>query len=389
MPKFPKLAARVADIPGSVYERFGKRLKAQGKNLIKLHIGDTYQHPLYPLPIDASFKNSHPDFNRYVNTYGIHGLRIALAEKVSEDNGLTATRDNILITGGAVNALNIAMMSLIDPGDEVLVLTPCWPFFPGIVKLVGGRVTELPFYTDLYQPATGDVTANWDAYLTPRTAALYLNTPNNPSGKVLRREHLEQIARWVSRHNLWLISDEAYDGLTFDGHRHISIGSLSGMAERTVSVFTFSKIFMFAGLRVGYLVADQNFMPAFNKVLVHQIYGPTTHAQYMMIEPVRTRHQWMPEVQRTYQNLRDQGLRTARFTIQKPEGSYFFFFSVKEYLKGRDYWDVIGACMDAGVAVAPGRDFGKDFGDYVRICFTGEPPEKMTAALEKLNAILC
>jgi aspartate/methionine/tyrosine aminotransferase len=388
MPKFPSFARRIEQLPASVYERFRDKFKTQKKNLFRLHIGDTYLHPVYPVPLTDVFMASHDDFNRYCNTFGVDTLRKALAAKLAEDNGLTVTRDNILVTAGATNALSSSMMSLVEPGDDVLILTPCWPFFPGMVRVAGGNVIEAPFYMRLYQSPNIDVGDYLSSFLTPRTGAIYLNSPNNPSGKVLDRGQLEQVAVFAKKHDLWVISDEAYDGLTFDGREHISIATLPGMLERTLSVFTFSKIFMFAGLRLGYVVAMPDTITKLNKIMVHQLYSPSTMAQQIMVEPVRTRREWMPRVQRTYQALRDMVVRELRFDVHQPEGTYFIFFSVEPWLNKRSYWEIVEGLLDQGVAVAPGEDFGKDFGNYIRLCFTGETEERVREALKRMKSLL-
>lgn len=225
-------------------------------------------------------------------------------------------------------------------------------------------------------------------FVTPKTVMLYLNTPNNPSGKVLNQNQLQQIADFAKKHNLWVISDEAYDGLTFDGRPHISIATLPEMFERTLSVFTFSKAFMFAGLRLGYVVANSEAIKNLNKAMVHQLYSPSALAQHMMVEPVRTREQWLPAVRKQYQNLRDLVVGNLRVDFWKPEGAYFIFFPVSKYLRGRDFWQLIEACLDAGVSVAPGDSFGKDFSHYIRLCFTGESPARLAEGIERLNRIL-
>ena len=387
MPKFPDFAERVDMITGSVFEKFLPKMRQQGENLVRLHIGDTYLPPTYELPLRADFTEAHPLYNRYCNTFGVYELRKTLADKVREDNRLPVTWENIMMTCGATNALSVSMMGLVNPGEEVLILTPAWPFFFGMVRIAGGVGVEVPVYIRLYEQPDMNVADYLSQFITSRTVALYVNTPNNPSGKVLQREHLEQIVQVARQHRLWIISDEAYDGMTYDQREHISIAAIGDAYEQTISIFTFSKVYMFAGLRLGYVAADEKVLANINKMIVHQLYSPSTLAQYMMIEPVKTRHQWGGEFIRHCHELRDLFTKNLKLKHFTPEGAYYLFFSIKDYLRGRDYWQAIDDCLDSGVSVAPGKDFGKDFHDYIRICFAGEPPERLAIAVERLNRI--
>lgn len=388
MPRFPNFANRASLITGSVFEKYRAKMTAQGENLIKLHIGDTYLPPSYPLPVTKELVTDHPDFNRYCNTFGIAALRDALAVKLQEDNDLAVNRDQILITNGATNALSISMMALVAPGDEVLVLSPAWPFFFGMVRIAGGEILDVPFYTRLFDEPDLDIGNYLSQFVTSSTVALYLNTPNNPSGKVLSREQIEKVADFVREHDLWVVSDEAYDGLTFDGLAHISIATLPEMFDRTLSVFTFSKSFMFAGLRLGYVVAGEEALANLNKMMVHQLYSPSTLAQQMMVEPVKTRREWLPAVRAHYQELRDLVVENLAADCPKPEAGYFVFFPVEKYLHSRSYRALIEACLDHGVSVAPGDMFGDHYQNYIRLCFTGEPEGRLRTGLERLNEIL-
>jgi len=388
MPRHPQFASRSGRITGSVYEKFRPRMAAQGDNLVALHIGDSYAPPPYPLPIDAAFAHAHPGLNRYCDTLGIPALREALAAKLRDDNHLDVGREHVLITCGATNALSATVQTLVDPGDDVMILAPYWPFFRGMVRAAGGGVIDVPFYTTLYENPRADVATMLERSLTPATVAIYLNSPNNPSGKVLSREQLVAVAGFARANHLWLVSDEAYDGMAFDGREHVSPAGFDGMLERTVSVFTFSKVFMFAGLRLGYAVAEESVVRAINKAMVHQLYSPSTLAQEMMVEPVKTRAGWARRFVAEYQATRDAVADALRVEAPLPDGAYYFFFPITRYLRGRDYPNVIDACLDAGVSVAPGEDFGAAYRDYIRICFAGESPERVLLGVQRLNAVL-
>jgi N-succinyldiaminopimelate aminotransferase len=389
MPRYPDFAARSARITGSVYEKFKPRMAAQGDNLVALHIGDSYAPPPYPLPVDDAFFRAHPGVNRYCDTFGIAPLRDALVAKLREDNRLDVRRDNVLVTCGATNALSATVQTLVDPGDDVMILAPFWPFFRGMVRAAGGGVVEVPFYTALDDGSQGThISALMERMLTSSTVAIYLNSPNNPSGKVLTREQLVAVAGFARAHDLWLISDEAYDGMTFDGRAHVSPASFHDTLERSVTVFTFSKVFMFAGLRLGYAVAGADVVRAINKAMVHQLYSPSTLAQEMMIEPVRTRAAWSRRFVQEYESTRNRVAKALRFDAPLPDGAYYFFFPVEPYLRGRSITDLVNACLDAGVSVAPGGDFGAAYEEWLRICFAGESPERVMTGIERLNSVL-
>ena len=388
MPRHPQFASRSERITGSVYEKFRPRMAAQGDRLVALHIGDSYAPPPYPLPIDAAFARAHPGMNRYCDTFGIPALREALATKLRDDNHLDVAHEHVLVTSGATNALSACVQTFVDPGDDVMVLAPYWPFFRGMVRAAGGGVIEVPFYAALYENPHADVAGMLERALTPSTVAIYLNSPNNPSGKVLTREQLVAVAGFARANHLWLISDEAYDGMTFDGREHVSPASFDHMLERTVTMFTFSKVFMFAGLRLGYAVAEERVVRALNKAMVHQLYSPSTLAQEMMVEPVKTRSAWARRFVAEYQSTRDAVANALQVDAPLPDGAYYFFFPITKYLRGRGYADVIDACLDAGVSVAPGEDFGAAYRDYLRICFAGESPERVMLGVQRLNAVL-
>lgn len=389
MPKFPNFADRIKSLSGSIFEKYHSRMKKMGEKLVRLHIGDSYLSPTYRLPVDDLFLRENPGFNRYCNTFGILELRNVLVEKLKTDNNFSnITEDEILITNGATNALNISVQTIVNPGEDVLVLTPCWPFFFGMVRMAGGNIIEAPFYTMLYQEPDLNLRDYLDDFLTENTVAVYFNTPNNPSGKVVDKNQQEQIAQWVQKNDLWLISDEAYDGMTYDNNSHVSIGSFPGMFERTISIFTFSKVFMFAGLRLGYVVSSKKNTTNLNKVAVHQLYSPSTLAQQMMVNPVKTRCDWKDEFVRHSQTLRDLCIEKLNISVQIPEAGYYLFFSIEVFIKEKTYWEMMDTLIENGVSVAPGKEFGSDYADYIRLCFTGEPPDRLKIGIERLNTIL-
>jgi len=387
MPRFPKMNPTVSALPGAVFEKYRDLMAGKGDALLRLHIGDTYQTPVYDLPIDASFLKKYPDFNRYCDTFGIRQLRLLLSEKVNEENGFLTTPDQILVTCGATNALSAAVHTVVAPSECMMLLTPCWPIFKGVAMLAGAQIREVPFFVKLYQNPEFDIITYLEKHLTRDTVALYLNAPNNPSGKILNRRQLGQIAEFADKHHLWLISDEAYEGLIYDGKPLYSPAALSTITEQVITVYTFSKLYMFAGMRLGYAVAMPDVIRTMNKVIVHEIYGAPTFTQQMMLDAVSRRKEWMNRVTLQYQSLRDLFVDHLRIPFHIPEATYFIFFPVSDDPAPDQYERLVQKCFHAGVSVAPGIDFGSDFGNYIRICFTGETPERLKEAINRLNEI--
>ncbi len=388
MPRFPDFSDRVSAIENSVFEKYSSLFRRPGKKVVPLHLGDTYLPPAYDLPIDKKFLQNNRFQNRYCNTYGVSALRRTLADKVNSDNGFNVTSEEIMISAGAVNGLNGTVFSVMDPGEEILVLTPCWPFFMGIVKSYGGIIKEVPIYDKLYENANFNIEEYLEEFLTPSTVAVYLNSPNNPTGKVLSAEQLKAVAAFVKKHNLWLISDEAYESFVYDDLQHHSIAAISDIFPQTVTVFSFAKMFMIAGYRLGYLAAAKTVLQNINKVLVHQVYNAPSVLQYMLIEPVKKRHEWLPAVRKRYRELRDIAVETIDIQVRVPEAGYYLFFSLRPYSEKIPADKLFEKILEEGTALTPGSSFGKDFPDHVRLCFTSVPEEKLIEGIHIVNSVL-
>lgn len=386
MPRAPEFSARLDALGGSVFERHLPRIRAAATRPTKLHIGDAADPPNHPLPLDAHFRETNAHWFQYPNTAGVRRLRFALAEYHAAEHGLGTDADEILVTAGATNGLAATVQALVDPGDEVLVLTPSWPFFRGMVTMAGGVVRELPFYT-LDDPASA-MTALEDA-IGPRTVAIYLNTPNNPSGRVLDAPTRRLLTDLATRHGLWVISDEAYDGMAYDGRTTPPLALYASQPEFVISTFTFSKIHRFAGLRLGWIRAHPDVVRHVDRALVHTVYSASSLAQEMMIEPVRTRRQWAPAVRNDLEVRRDAFVATLDLPIRPCEGTYFVFFDASSYCtKGRNLDDLLVECLEEGVLVTPGGDFGADFDTWIRACFAAEPRRTVEEAARRLRRVL-
>lgn len=328
-----------------------------------------------PHIVDALAAAARAGETHYPEVRGSRPLREALAEKLRRENGIAAHVDDITITAGGTHALWMAFQALLSPGDEILVPSPHWMAIPKLVAMAeGARCRTVPMYLDL---ADGTLTADaladrLRAALRPETRGLYVNSPNNPTGAVLAPAALEAIAAVAIERDLWVVSDEAYEHLLFDGARHRSPGSLPGMAERTISVYTLSKSYAMTGWRIGYIVTP----PALRAVTGPLLVGYTTYGVFPAIQSAALAAITGPQdavetMRRSYQQRRDLLLAgmegQAAIRIPPPRGAFYAFADVGGALAGRDVWQATREWIDLGVAVLPGTAFGTDYARHVRI----------------------
>ncbi len=377
MPKFPHVAHRVSHLKPPVFEQFMPDMRAQGAQLSKLHIGDSVGVPPYNTGLTSEFATHYPNATKYANTFGIAPLRKALADKMTRENNIVSTAENILVTSGATQGLSLASEALFEQGDEVLVFTPAWPLTFGIVGLSGARLRQIPMFHDAPE-SPSEILNMLEEHLSTRTAGILVNSPNNPTGSVLSVSQLEAIVRFAIDHDLWIVSDEAYDGLVFEGRNHLSIAAIAGASERTITLNTFSKLYQFAGARLGWITAPETVLNMLNQVLVHQVYNASTVAQYQVLKAVETRDHWIDSVVCELRKKRDIAVECLGEQARVKAG-YFVFIRLPE--SDITTFEFVRRCIRKGVSIAPGSAFGRDFAEYIRICFTGETEQQLIRGL--------
>jgi aspartate aminotransferase len=324
----------------------------------------------------------------YPDPRGSTGLRQALVEKLARENGIACEPDDIVMANGGTHALFLAFQALLGAGDEVLVLSPHWMAIPKLVAFASGaRMRTLPTYIDLLEGAldTDGLAARLRSAVQPQTRGIYLNTPNNPTGAVLSREQLAALAEVAIERDLWVVSDEAYEHLVFDGARHVSIAGLPGMAERTLSVYTFSKSYAMTGWRAGYIVTP----PALRAVIGPLLAFYTTHGVFPSVQSachaaVTGPQDAVREMRNAYQERRDlllAGLAgQSAIRVPLPRGAFYGFANVRGALGGRDIWALIEEWLGLGVAALPGTAFGPEYGDWVRLSLATRRDDVVEAA---------
>jgi aspartate/methionine/tyrosine aminotransferase len=334
----------------------------------------------------------------YLPTTGLPKLRDLLAHKARHRNRLRVeSPDEILVTNGGIHGLYLLCQALLEPGDEVLAPDPQWP--PAITNILTAR--GVPVRYPLHASRGWRVDhAELASLVTPRTRAIYVNSPNNPTGGVLTREDLEAIAALARERNLWVISDEAYEDILFDDAEHVSLGSLDGMYPRTLSVFTFSKSYAMTGLRFGYLVVkDARLRERLTKLLFLTTSNVSSVIQHGAIGGLQGSQaiieQFRVELE-ARRNLFYEGLPAASgglFEGQPPKGAFYAFLKIAPGWSPREAGTVSRSwamtemlIKDGRIGCIPGVDFGQRGEDHVRFCFARERTE-LAGALAAMRGV--
>jgi aspartate aminotransferase len=304
---------------------------------------------------------------RYAPSSGISELRAALARKVRLKNRIPARDNDIMILNGGMQGLFGAFQSTIDPGDEVLLFSPFWTPIKDLIAHCQGRSVLVP--TNEARESGFERTLN--QYVTERTRAIYYNTPQNPSGVVFSAEEAKAVASFAQQHNLVVVADEAYEDLIYDGE-HVSIASLEGMFERTITSFTFSKSYAMTGWRLGYAVASEPWMTGLKKTTLYSSNGVSTPTQWAGLAALQIDETALTANRDAYRVRRDLlvgGLNELGLKCDLPAGAFYAFPDVSQY--GNNSRNVAELFLDrANVAAVPGIVFGPDGEGHLRFSFS-------------------
>jgi N-succinyldiaminopimelate aminotransferase len=364
-------------MPGAVYSPIAKRLDAQAAGLVPLHVGDTWMEPFAGGRMEDLSVADHPGMHRYSETEGIGELIDAIVEKLRARNRIPCERESVLTAAGATGALAASVGMLAAPGEEVLILAPFWPLIRGIVQTFRATPVEVPFY-DRVDSAEAAVEAVRER-IGPRSVALYVSTPSNPTGRVLPRAWLEALAELARREDLWLLSDEVYEEYVYRGE-HFSVARAA--PERTLTVFSFSKSYGMAGNRTGYVVGPPDAVAGAHKVSTHTFYQAPTAGQLAALRALGEGRAWIENARSLYQQVGDAA--ALQLGLPAPEGSTFLFLDVRSRLDDRGIMGFLENCVEDGVALAPGSSCGAEYEGWVRLCYTSAPPEPVLGAVGRL-----
>ncbi len=337
--------------------------------------------------------------SHYLPTTGVPRLLDLLAEKLRRVNRIPVrTPEDLMVTTGGIHGLYLLFQSLLEPGDEVIVPDPAWP--PCMGNIIAARGVPVPCTLHEHAGWRYDL-GELEAKISPRTRAIYVNSPHNPTGGVLTRADLEAIGALCSERRLWLVSDEAYEDIVFDGAEHVSPASLPGLYDRTVSLFTFSKSYAMTGLRLGYIVAsDAQLRERMKKLLFYTCSNVTSVVQFGGIGALEGSQECVEGFRRELEARRDlfyAGIREHAGDIfggTPPRGAFYAFLRMTDSWPppqspraGSRSWAMAEHLISRGrIGCVPGADFGAAGEGYVRFCFARDRAE-LAGAIESMRAV--
>ena len=401
--KHPELSAAAQSLPLSMFSRLYERLERFRGDVIPFQIGDTHLPPPFEARLGAlDFSTEHdPKLYAYSAPHGDKDLLEALVDKLRKKNNLDfVSAGNVQITNGATHSLSCSLRAALDPGDEILLLTPYWPLIRGIALSNCVHPVEVPFSQYLLErqedgdldPAELEHEVRYliEPHITERTAAIYMSNPNNPDGMVCSAQILGAIADVAQRYDLWVLSDEVYEALTFDDRRHISMASLPGMAERTLTSFSFSKSYAQAGLRVGYAVGPETAMVAVRRMANASVYSVSRAMQRAAFQALTTGDEFLAKACQHYQKIRDHAFERVQAPCRKPQGSTYLFLDFSKWIGGehKTALCLLEKMADAGLLLAPGAAFGSPFANWARMCFVSVEEWRLNEGIARLNRVL-
>ncbi len=380
-----RLSQRAQQIPPSGIRRFFE-IAATMKDVITLGIGEP--DFVSPAPIiDAAIASLHAGKTMYTANAGLLELREAIAADVQSRYGVTYDpKDQIIVTVGASEAILLAMLAVIDPGDEVLIPEPCFVSYGPAAMMAGGTVVYVPTRAENNFEVTAE---DIEARITPKTKMLFLGYPNNPTGAVLSRARLEEIADVVRRHDLIVLSDEIYDrliyGETFEtGHTMLS--SIEGLYERTIVVNGFSKGYAMTGWRLGYLLAPKDLYKAMYVAHQYVVMSSPTMAQIGAVAALTECQDDVETMRQAYDARRRvlvDGFNAAGLPTFEPEGAFYVFPDIRSTgLTSEEF--VTGLLEEETVACVPGDAFGPSGAGFIR-CSYANSLENVTEAVKRIT----
>jgi aminotransferase len=375
-----RISRRVRAIPSSGIRRFFD-IAASMPNVISLGVGEP--DFLTPPEIRAAGQRSIDETTSYTSNSGLIELRVALSEHLERLYGVHYDPEQeLLLTIGVSEGMLISALALLDPGDEVLLPEPCFVSFPAAIQFADAVPVHVPTRLEHnFQVRTADL----EAAITPRTRAMLIGYPNNPTGAVMPRERMLELAEFAERNDLLVLSDEIYDRLVY-GVEHTCFAALPGMRDRTVLLGGFSKAYAMTGWRLGWIAASADIIAAATKVHQYAIMSAPTMSQYAALEALRCGEASVARMRAEYDRRRKvvvSGLNQIGLPTFEPKGAFYAFPSVAGLgLSSEQFCEQL--LLAEQVAVVPGDAFGPSGAGHVRLCYA-TAMDQIETALERID----
>ncbi|MFA5872936.1 MAG: pyridoxal phosphate-dependent aminotransferase [Anaerolineales bacterium] len=359
-------------------------LEAQGRKIVHLEIGQ----PDFPTPAnvsEAGIAAIRLGKTKYTPPAGIPQFRKIIADYAGRQRWLKIDPAQVVVGSGSKPGLFFPTLALVAPGDEVLYPNPGFPTYEAMIRVAGGTLVPIPLREENQFSFDLEV---FDTKISDRTKLIVLNSPGNPTGGVIPFADLKHIAEQARKHNCWVLSDEIYTQLVYDGMTAHSIAEVDGMLERTVIVDGFSKTYSMTGWRLGYMVAPVVLAERLELLITHATGCTAAFTQYAGMEALTGPQDFVAEMVTEYQRRRDRMLELVNaipgVLAQKPQGAFYVFPNVKSY--GLSSKEIATRLIDeAGVAVLAGTDFGAGGEGYIRLVYAVSM-EMIEEGVEKIAA---
>jgi aspartate aminotransferase len=372
------LAKRTAQISSSLtlaITAMAKKMKAEGIDVVGFGAGEPdFNTPEYI--IDAAKEALDKGFTKYTPNSGIPQLKEAICKKFLEDNGLKYEPSQIIVSNGAKHSLYNAMLALVDEGDEVIIPSPYWLTYPELVKMCGG----IPVFVDTQEDGFKLTPKKLQEAITPKTKALILNSPSNPSGIVYTQEELWALAEVIEKTGIYVISDEIYEKLVYDGYKHYSIAAYSPkLYNQTIVVNGVSKTYSMTGWRIGYLAADKEIAQAIDNMQSHCTSNASSISQYATVAALNQKTDFLDKMVKTFDERRKLIVELINalpyVSCIEPKGAFYVMVNISKILGKTIEGQVIDSAQKAAelllkvakIAVVPCESFGAP--EFIRLSY--------------------
>lgn len=384
MKKMVHISERDLQLPHVEFPEIFARIAAD-KNIISLGPGEP--DFLTPAPLLAFGRKVFDKATHYSEPQGRMELREAIVKKLERENNIDTGVENVIVTCGSQEAIFSALLAAVDPTEQVLVPSPGYAGYVPAIDLVSATPVFVPLKAENNFELDADVLKRY--INKQKTKVLILNSPGNPTGNVLSRKVLEEVADIAVENDLLIFSDEAYEHMLFDDSKHISIASLNGMAENVLTFQTFSKSYAMCGFRLGYCAGPKKFISEMNKDHHYITLGAPTISQLMGVKALSLDKKYINSMVKEYKRRRDfivPRLNSMGLLTMMPNGAFYTFSNISAFSKNSSQF-AHKLMNEAKVAVIPGTEFGPFGEGYIRCSFATEY-HKIEMALDRMEKFL-